>query len=373
MPKQIQLRRGTTTQHATFTGAEGEVTMDTDKKTLVVHDGARAGGYPLALPTSFALNLGNLVLVDAVNGNNATAQRGQMQWPFLTLSAAQAAAVAGDTILVLPGTYHDVNLAKDGVNWHFLAGAVVEADGGPDLALFDTGPLNAGSPATFKVTGHAVFRVSEASGSVAVVSSLQATDDIALECDAIESFVPAVIAHGQLRLVCPYISVSDYPAIRLGADCTATCHLGQVLAPADGGIEIDGATATISVDDLQAGVNAVSFANGFLDLTAGQISSTAGRAVFYNVGFGGICRIRGARLVNSSDAAGPVTVNYGGYPASRLELANCHLVSLGAAAASIDAAAATNVYLYGESTANKAKHANITLVGGALTVDANLI
>ncbi len=29
MPKQIQLRRGTTTQHATFTGAEGEVTMDT--------------------------------------------------------------------------------------------------------------------------------------------------------------------------------------------------------------------------------------------------------------------------------------------------------------------------------------------------------
>jgi len=124
---------------------------------------------------------------------------------------------------------------------------------------------------------------------------------------------------------------------------------------------------------LQAGVNAVSFASGFLDLTAGQISSTAGRAVYYNVGFGGICRIRGARLVNSSDAAGPVTVNYGGYPASRLELANCHLVSLGAAAASIDAAAATNVYLYGESTANKAKHANVTLVGGALTVDANLV
>ncbi len=28
MPKQIQLRRGTTTQHATFTGAGGEVTMD---------------------------------------------------------------------------------------------------------------------------------------------------------------------------------------------------------------------------------------------------------------------------------------------------------------------------------------------------------
>ena len=53
--------------------------------------------------------------------------------------------------------------------------------------------------------------------------------------------------------------------------------------------------------------------------------------------------------------------------------ANNHRVSLGAAAASIDAAAATNVYLYGESTANKAKHANVTLVGGALTVDASLV
>ena len=44
----IQLRRGTTAQHASFTGLVGEVTIDTDKDTLVVHDGVTAGGYPLA-------------------------------------------------------------------------------------------------------------------------------------------------------------------------------------------------------------------------------------------------------------------------------------------------------------------------------------
>jgi hypothetical protein len=44
---QLQLRRGTTPQHAVFTGAPGEVTVDTDKKTVVVHDGATAGGFPL--------------------------------------------------------------------------------------------------------------------------------------------------------------------------------------------------------------------------------------------------------------------------------------------------------------------------------------
>ena len=48
MAKLLKLRRGTTTQHGSFTGAEGEVTVDTDKETLVVHDGSTAGGHPVA-------------------------------------------------------------------------------------------------------------------------------------------------------------------------------------------------------------------------------------------------------------------------------------------------------------------------------------
>lgn len=94
--------------------------------------------------------------------------------------------------------------------------------------------------------------------------------------------------------------------------------------------------------------------------------------MFYNVGFGGICRIRGARLINNADSAGPVSVNYGAYTTSKLQLVNCHLVSLGAADASLYASATSTVYLYGESTANKAKHANVTLIGSALTVNAQL-
>lgn len=44
---QVKLRRGTTAQHGSFTGAEGEVTVDTDKDTVVVHDGSTAGGHEL--------------------------------------------------------------------------------------------------------------------------------------------------------------------------------------------------------------------------------------------------------------------------------------------------------------------------------------
>lgn len=48
MAKQVRFRRGDTSQIAGFTGAEGEITYDTTKKTLVVHDGATAGGFELA-------------------------------------------------------------------------------------------------------------------------------------------------------------------------------------------------------------------------------------------------------------------------------------------------------------------------------------
>lgn len=56
MSKQVQLRRGTTVEHSTFTGAVGEVTIDTTKDTVVVHDGSTAGGHPLSrLPSSEVL------------------------------------------------------------------------------------------------------------------------------------------------------------------------------------------------------------------------------------------------------------------------------------------------------------------------------
>ena len=48
MAKQLKLRRGTTSQHSSFTGAEGEVTVDTDKESLVVHNGSTAGGFAIA-------------------------------------------------------------------------------------------------------------------------------------------------------------------------------------------------------------------------------------------------------------------------------------------------------------------------------------
>ena len=40
MATRVQFRRGTTSEHSSFTGAVGEVTVDTDKDVVVVHDGS---------------------------------------------------------------------------------------------------------------------------------------------------------------------------------------------------------------------------------------------------------------------------------------------------------------------------------------------
>jgi predicted acyltransferase (DUF342 family) len=45
MAIQLQVRRGTATQHNTFTGAAGELTLDTTNNSLRIHDGSTAGGH----------------------------------------------------------------------------------------------------------------------------------------------------------------------------------------------------------------------------------------------------------------------------------------------------------------------------------------
>ena len=47
MATQVQFRRGTTAEHTGFKGADGEVTVDTSLKTVVIHDALTNGGFPL--------------------------------------------------------------------------------------------------------------------------------------------------------------------------------------------------------------------------------------------------------------------------------------------------------------------------------------
>ena len=48
MTKQVQIRRGTDSQHTSFTGAEGEISVNTTNDSVHVHDGTTAGGKEMA-------------------------------------------------------------------------------------------------------------------------------------------------------------------------------------------------------------------------------------------------------------------------------------------------------------------------------------
>lgn len=60
----IQFRRGTATEHGSFTGLAGEVTVNTTNNTLHVHDGSTAGGHEVATKASVD-NISTTQIVDA--------------------------------------------------------------------------------------------------------------------------------------------------------------------------------------------------------------------------------------------------------------------------------------------------------------------
>ena len=74
MTTQVQFRRGSTSDHALFTGAAGELTIDTDKNMAVIHDGITTGGFDVfrarweLISTSQTLGTSLRYLVDTSGG-----------------------------------------------------------------------------------------------------------------------------------------------------------------------------------------------------------------------------------------------------------------------------------------------------------------
>ena len=75
MSTQIQYRRGSSAQTASFAGALGEITVDTTNKVVVVHDGATLGGFS-GVSTTASQTLTNKTLSGAVITGTLTANGG---------------------------------------------------------------------------------------------------------------------------------------------------------------------------------------------------------------------------------------------------------------------------------------------------------
>jgi hypothetical protein len=149
MPTQLQLRRGNTAQTSVFTGVTAEITVDTDKKTLVVHDGSTAGGIPLAkesaLTTIYAhangafdkANSSNVIAQAAFDKANQTAQLA-----FTTVSANGTSLVAdanNDTLTITSavanGVFVSANASTDALDIGLIDSGVTASGYGDSISV----------------------------------------------------------------------------------------------------------------------------------------------------------------------------------------------------------------------------------------------
>ena len=119
MSTQLRMRGGTTSQHNTFTGAEREVTVDTTKNTVVVHDGSTAGGVPLAkeadittVNTSLSAKADTATVNTSLAGKAALAGSSSQNFSASTLNATTVDL--GAWTITQSGT--DLKFAYNGTN-----------------------------------------------------------------------------------------------------------------------------------------------------------------------------------------------------------------------------------------------------------------
>jgi len=146
MAKRVQRRRGTTTEHAAFTGYPGETTVDTTKDTVVVHDGATTAGFPLAREDLSNVNLVNLIGVTELNLIDGTPDQviktngsGTISFGTIDVAGAVMGALGGD----IEGTVANALIRDNKVGITELklndgaAGQAIKTDGQGNISFGD--------------------------------------------------------------------------------------------------------------------------------------------------------------------------------------------------------------------------------------------
>jgi len=167
MATAIQRRRGTTSQHSSFTGLAGEITIDTDLNTVIVHDGSTAGGFRLAKYTEVeAAAAGDITSVVAGSGLTGGTTSGD----------ATINAVGGFGITV---NADDIELSNADVRALFSASGDISYDNSTGVISFtnDAGDIEG-------VTAGTGLSGGGTSGTVTL-----STDDSAIVHDNLSGFV----------------------------------------------------------------------------------------------------------------------------------------------------------------------------------------
>ena len=263
MPTQLQLRRGTTVQHSSFTGAVGEVTINTTKKTAVVHDGSTAGGLELlradmsnifssATPTITSLNTtgnvdvgGNLTVTGTSTFNGGTINLGD---------------AAGDNVVfgadvnsnIIPNTDNTYNLGSAGQKWANLNVVNITQTGNTTTSgtLTVTGETNLNGGLKLDTDK---FTVADATGNTAIAGTLGVTGDTTLTGDLAVNGGDLTTSQTTFNLLNSTATTLNIggaaTSLNLGA-ATGTTTVGNNLT-VTGDLTVNGNTTTLSTSTLE--------------------------------------------------------------------------------------------------------------------------
>ena len=283
----VQRRRGTTAQHSSFTGLEGELSVDTTKDVVVVHDNSTAGGRPMLRE-----DVDNLA-DDAVSGNkvhggtisgsviladgaNATTQSAGNDSTLLATTAFVTTAVAGENTLAEMG---DVALTTpaDAALLIYDTGTSTWRDQpmSGDATISDTGAITVataaawGTARTLSFTGDVTGSGSvDGSGNVATALTV-AANSVALGTDTTGNYVLSIADSGGGNITVAN-GVAEGGAVTLNtaqdiATGDSPTFVGLTLT---GDLTVGGTTTTVNS-------TVVSIADAMIQLASGNSSASA--------------------------------------------------------------------------------------------------
>jgi hypothetical protein len=213
--------------------------------------------------------------------------------------------------------YDEKNLSKDGVNWHFEAGANVVYTGSATGGIFDCSSTGSNGPASFRVSGAGEFHRNGTGANADAVRIANASSRVLIEAHRIVSLRRAVVTLGGSvhANVATRIESTDGACDNAGGDMFVVAD--EVYSSGGFALEHDGGLFVARVRSVRSGGDSPAIVNaggGPMVVYAEIIRSTADdpEAVILLEG-GDSITVYGAKIVNDGD----------GYDALYVTLIDC--------------------------------------------------
>ena len=295
MSTQVQFRRGTTTQNNAFTGAAGEISVDTDLKTIRLHDGTTAGGGATMLnniSSQTALNKtfstgsawqGNAVgLAYGGTGSSLTATAGAVAYSGASGLALSAAGTSGQ-ILTSGGSGAPTWVAASSISagTSTLATTATNIAGGSAGQLVIQSDTNlstfitAGAAGTFLQSAGAGYAPTWAAGQVTLGSTAVALGSTVTSFSGIANIIMSNGSYGGGTITGLGISgTGPWTVTVTGMSSTAGLGVGQnITANAGTGALFNGTPTSVVIASIVSSTSITVTVTGGTTPTAGTITN----------------------------------------------------------------------------------------------------